>query len=182
METNIASVLVIEEHHLMRESLNTTIEAESDLQVLQPAANLADAFSLAVSNRHDVFFLPAKPDIILFSLGNPGLDDLAALADLRNKLADTPIIVSMDGVRHSLKAGETVLLSPGESITLPTGLYHEFWGVDRRVLVGEVSKVNDDANDNCFLEPLGRFPEIEEDEPPLHLLVGDYGRYYSGQA
>jgi D-lyxose ketol-isomerase len=25
-----------------------------------------------------------------------------------------------------------------------------------------------------FLEPTGRFPEIEEDEPPLYLLVNDY--------
>ena len=28
--------------------------------------------------------------------------------------------------------------------------------------------------DNVFRDPIGRFPHIEEDEPPLHLLVGDY--------
>ncbi|KAA6311479.1 D-lyxose ketol-isomerase, partial [termite gut metagenome] len=39
------------------------------------------------------------------------------------------------------------------------------------VLVGEVSAVNDDANDNCFHEPVGRFPVIDKDEQPLHLLV-----------
>ena len=50
--------------------------------------------------------------------------------------------------------------------------------VDNKVLIGEVAKVNDDANDNCFLDPVGRFPEIEEDEPPLQLLVGDYDKYY----
>ena len=94
------------------------------------------------------------------------------------RLAATDITVSMDGVVRHFKAGATVLLDVGESITLPTGLYHEFWGVDRKVLVGEVSKVNDDANDNCFLDPIGRFPQIEEDEPPLYLLVGDYSKYY----
>lgn len=94
------------------------------------------------------------------------------------QLADTDITVSMDGVERTFKAGETVILDTGESITLPTGLYHKFWGVGSRVLVGEVSKVNDDANDNRFLEPIGRFPDIEEDEPPLHLLVGDYPKYY----
>ncbi len=46
------------------------------------------------------------------------------------------------------------------------------------MLVGEVSRVNDDSVDNRFLEDIGRFPAIEEDEGPLHLLVGDYGRYY----
>jgi hypothetical protein len=36
--------------------------------------------------------------------------------------------------------------------------------------------VNDDANDNRFLQPAGRFPEIIEDVDPYHLLVSDYGR------
>lgn len=94
------------------------------------------------------------------------------------KLADTEVTVSMDGVRRAFKAGETVLLDVGESITLPNYLYHEFWAVDCKMLIGEVSKVNDDANDNRFLHPAGRFPEIEEDEPPLYLLVGDYANYY----
>jgi len=94
------------------------------------------------------------------------------------QLADTEVTVSLDGVRKTFAAGQTVILNAGESITLPTGLYHEFWGVDRKVLVGEVSKVNDDSSDNRFLEPVGRFPSIEEDEPPLHLLVGDYPKYY----
>ena len=35
----------------------------------------------------------------------------------------------------------------------------------------------DDANDNHLHEPVGRLPEIEEDEPPYRLLVGDYGRF-----
>jgi D-lyxose ketol-isomerase len=38
------------------------------------------------------------------------------------------------------------------------------------VMAGEVSQVNDDNNDNYFLEPVGRFSEIQEDEPPLHPL------------
>ena len=46
------------------------------------------------------------------------------------------------------------------------------------MLVGEVSLVNDDQNDNRFHEPVGRFPDIEEDEEPWHLLTTDYRRYY----
>ena len=93
-------------------------------------------------------------------------------------LADTDVTVSMDGVRRILKAGEIVALSPGESITLVPGCYHKFWGAESRVLIGEVSLVNDDHADNRFHEPTGRFPEIEEDEPPLYLLCTDYPRYY----
>ena len=48
------------------------------------------------------------------------------------------------------------------------------------MLIGEVSMVNDDHSDNKFTEPLGRFPTIEEDEPPVYLLCGDYAKYYRG--
>lgn len=98
-----------------------------------------------------------------------------------DKLADTDITVSLDGVEYHFPAMHIVSLQPGESITLPTRLYHKFWAEGERVLVGEVSTVNDDNSDNCFLEPLGRFPAIEEDEPPLYLLVGDYGKYYTAK-
>lgn len=93
-------------------------------------------------------------------------------------LADTPVTVSTDGVLRTVPAGGKIVLGPGESITLPTGLYHSFWAEGSRVLVGEVSLVNDDNTDNRFYEPIGRFPTIEEDEPPLYLLVKDYPRYY----
>jgi D-lyxose ketol-isomerase len=46
------------------------------------------------------------------------------------------------------------------------------------VLAVEVSTVNDDSSDNRFYEPIGRFPQIVEDEPPLYLMVNDYENYY----
>ncbi len=95
-------------------------------------------------------------------------------------LADTDVTVSMDGVRVTVPAGGTVVLHPGESVCLPQRLYHKFWGVAGKgtVLVGEVSRVNDDHVDNRFYDPVGRFPEIEEDVEPLYLLYNDYPRYY----
>ena len=93
-------------------------------------------------------------------------------------LADSDVMISTDGVRRTVKAGDCVVLSPGESITLPAYCYHKFWGAEGKVLVGEVSAVNDDDTDNRFLEPLPRFSTIEEDEPPLYLLCTDYPNYY----
>jgi D-lyxose ketol-isomerase len=95
-----------------------------------------------------------------------------------DRLADSDVTVSLDGVKRIVKAGDTVVLGPGESITLPSRLYHKFWAVEGRALIGEVSLVNDDNTDNRFYEPVGRFPEIEEDEPPLYLLCTDYVQYY----
>ncbi len=84
------------------------------------------------------------------------------------------VTVSTDGRVRRMPAGSLLKLSPGESVTLLPGVWHAFWGEGQDVLVGEVSTVNDDIGDNVFRDPIGRFPHIEEDEPPLHLLVGDY--------
>ena len=68
-------------------------------------------------------------------------------------------------------------LAPGESVTLMPGDWHAFWGEGGDVLIGEVSTVNDDNTDNVFREAIGRFSQIEEDEPPRHLLVSDYEKW-----
>ena len=80
----------------------------------------------------------------------------------------------MDGRHFTVKAGDTVRIRPGESICIQMGMYHSFWAEGGKVLVGEVSKVNDDRVDNRFYEPTGRFPVIEEDEKPLYLLGNEY--------
>lgn len=96
-----------------------------------------------------------------------------------NKFDTTPVHFKTDGVKHTVAAGSKVVLSPGESICLEQGMYHRFYGEagKGKVLVGEVSMVNDDTSDNCFYEAIGRFPVIEEDEEPLYLLVSDYKKY-----
>ena len=102
-------------------------------------------------------------------------------SDAKGNLAPGDVTVSKDGVKTTIPGGGVLKLEPGESVTLPTYLYHQFWGEPGKgqVLVGEVSRVNDDHTDNRFLAPIGRFPAIEEDVAPVHLLVGDYKRYYS---
>ncbi|NQU41805.1 D-lyxose/D-mannose family sugar isomerase [bacterium] len=94
-------------------------------------------------------------------------------------LADTPVQVQVDGVERHLQPGGKVILTPGESICLTQRLYHRFYGEpgSGKILVGEVSLVNDDNCDNRFHEKVGRFPEIEEDAEPKHLLVSDYARF-----
>ena len=91
-------------------------------------------------------------------------------------LADTPVSVSVDGFVRTVPAGGSVRLRPGESICLPPRLYHSFWAEEATVLVGEVSMVNDDHNDNRYHGKVGRFPAIEEDEAPQYLLCTEYKR------
>lgn len=88
------------------------------------------------------------------------------------------IVLSVDGVTRTFKPGEILKLTPGESVCLPQYCYHQFWAEGGRTLVGEVSMVNDDQSDNRFYLEVGRFPSIDENEPPLYLLCTDYERYY----
>ncbi len=124
------------------------------------------------------FHFQKKEDIINRGGGNLLIQLWNSTED--EKLADTDVEVSCDGVRSKVSAGDIIALRPGESVCLPQYVYHRFWSEkgSGTVLVGEVSGVNDDHVDNRFLEPAGRFPEIEEDVPPLHLLCSDYKNYF----
>ena len=89
---------------------------------------------------------------------------------------ESPVTVHLDGRKVVVPAGTQVCLKPGESIYIPQYLYHDF-EVEQgtgAVLLGEVSQCNDDNTDNRFLPPVGRFPAIEEDEPPYRLLCNEY--------
>jgi len=89
---------------------------------------------------------------------------------------ETDVVVRCDGIERTVPPGGKVVLAPGESITLPPYLFHNFYAQrgGGMVLAGEVSRVNDDQTDNCFLDAQPRFPEIEEDEEPLYLLCNEY--------
>lgn len=90
---------------------------------------------------------------------------------------ETDVTVASDGRLVTQKAGAHLKLAPGESVTLLPGNWHAFWGEGADVLIGEVSTVNDDVTDNIFRDPIGRFSTVDENEPPLHLLVSDYDQW-----
>lgn len=115
-----------------------------------------------------------REDIINRGGGNLILE--LCQANAQEGLSENDFHVSVDGTRKSCRPGEAVILAPGESICLEPLLYHKFYGEPGKgaVIVGEVSGVNDDDNDNRFLKPLKRFPQIIEDEEPLHYLCNEY--------
>ncbi|MGI5977708.1 MAG: D-lyxose/D-mannose family sugar isomerase [Candidatus Limivicinus sp.] len=89
---------------------------------------------------------------------------------------DSDVTVHTDGLCRTVPAGSVIRLTPGESIHIQQFMYHDF-NVEKgsgNVLLGEVSQCNDDNKDNRFNPPVGRFPEIEEDEPPYRLLCNEY--------
>lgn len=123
------------------------------------------------------FHYHARKTEDIINRGSPGRGRLAVQlysSDGNRGFSQAPISVVCDGIRRTVEPGGTVVLGPGESITLTPFLYHAFYAVDGHALIGEVSSFNDDDRDNHFKNSLPRYPQIEEDEPPSRLLCTEY--------
>ena len=80
--------------------------------------------------------------------------------------------VRIDGELRRVPSGRPFVLEAGQRVTLVPGIWHEFAPLSEDCVIGEVSTVNDDLNDNLFIDlRIGRFTVIEEDEPAeVHLI------------
>ncbi|MFA6480143.1 MAG: D-lyxose/D-mannose family sugar isomerase [Victivallaceae bacterium] len=111
---------------------------------------------------------------------NRGGADLVMCLRMADPRSGTPLLtdvrIQCDGVTRTVKPREQLRLKPGESITLEPYVYHTFCGDGGTVMIGEVSRTNDDCCDNFFLDKVGRFPEIIEDAEPLYPLCFEYPR------
>jgi D-lyxose ketol-isomerase len=84
------------------------------------------------------------------------------------------LTVRVNGVERIFASGSVIDLAAGERVTLRPGVFHEFWPISDTCVIGEVSTANDDRQDNIFANTrIGRFPEIDEDEPALVRLVSE---------
>jgi D-lyxose ketol-isomerase len=122
------------------------------------------------------FHLSKMEDITNRAGGNI-LVQLTAV-DANNRPIDEALRVQVDGQTVALEAQSTIRLKPGQSVCIPPRTLHQFWGEAGTGLTvsSEVSSVCDDLEDNFFLEPMTRFPEIEEDEPARYCLCNEYDR------
>lgn len=87
------------------------------------------------------------------------------------------VAVYMDGILHTIEAGKRFYLTKGQSITLTPSMYHTF-GVteDGKLVVGEVSSINDDNIDNHFNPEMPCYVNIEEDEALRYVLCNEYSK------
>ena len=103
-----------------------------------------------------------------------GALDVRAWPELPGKCEGQPLLLQVNGRPRSTVGGETISLNAGERVTLEPGIYHEFEPGSEEVIIGEVSTANDDLHDNFFVDSgVGRFPQIQEDEPAIVSLVSD---------
>ena len=101
--------------------------------------------------------------------------ELAWSSDCESELDERDVYVQVDGITRKVRGGGTLILEPGESVTLPPKLCHQFRGHthDQAVCVGEVGSLNDDSTDNCFVNGIGE-RRIEEDEAAKYYLCSEY--------
>ena len=94
---------------------------------------------------------------------------------------DSEVDVWSDGLKLTVKPGEELLVTRGNSVRLTPYMYHVFGAKagEGDLVVGEVSAVNDDNTDNYFSEPVSRFADIEEDEPIYHPLCNEYDKLWA---
>ena len=77
------TVLVIENHPMMREALCSAIAEDPDLKVSMQAGNVTEALQMMVTD---------KPDIILLALGHSDHGGMDGLITLHKSLPATPIL------------------------------------------------------------------------------------------
>ena len=100
----------------------------------------------------------------------------------RDESIDTisDVVVYIDSIKHTFKAGQIVIVPVGSSITLTPFMYHSFWALEGKgnLILGEVSSINDDNFDNRFNPTLPRFGIVFEDERIIHPLCNEYSRLF----
>ena len=95
------SVLIIDDHAILRMGLASLLNAKGDIDVIGDAANGQTGIQKAVK---------LKPDVVVMDLMMPGMDGTETTAQLIARAPDAKILIlttfgTSDGITHAIKAG-----------------------------------------------------------------------------
>jgi DNA-binding NarL/FixJ family response regulator len=97
----MTTVVVVDDHRLVRAGLRTIIDASDDLDVVGEAADGAEALGVVSA---------VEPDVVLMDLSMPGVDGVEAIRRLKAAGIPAPVVVltsfaEAERVRAALEAG-----------------------------------------------------------------------------
>src|SRR5215472_13541549 len=100
--TNPVTVVIADDHPVVREGLAAILNSQSDIKVVAEATNGEDA--VEICNRH-------RPDVLLLDLRMPRMDGLKVMTELGGRaVSELQVIVistsdSEDDIHRSVKTG-----------------------------------------------------------------------------
>ncbi len=106
MKVAPATVVIIENHPMLRAELCAVVAGETDLTIAAIAANAEDVL-LMLATLH--------PEIIMFSVGNPGLEDISFIAALHQAMPAAQILAL---ISNEIPHQERVVLESGAQAVL----------------------------------------------------------------
>ena len=98
---NKTSVLIIDDHAILRMGLSSLLNAKNDIEVIGDAANGKVGIQKA---------LKLKPDVVIMDLMMPGMDGAETTRQLLARNPDGKVLIlttfgTSDGIAHALEAG-----------------------------------------------------------------------------
>ncbi|MEW6392382.1 MAG: response regulator transcription factor [Pseudomonadota bacterium] len=144
--SDAVSILIVDDHPLLREGVAAVLEAEPDIRVVGEAADGLDAIAQ---------FERLRPDLVLMDLQMPGVDGVEAISAIRAIAPDARIIVltTYAGDVRALSA----LRAGASGYLLKSSLRRELIDTIRAVLGGQRYLHPEVAHDiavNAIAEPL----------------------------
>lgn len=141
--SEIISVLIVDDHPLLREGVAAVLEAEADIAVVGEACDGAEAVAL---------FDQLRPSIVLMDLQMPGMDGVEAIGAIKALASEARIIVltTYAGDVRALRA----LKAGASGYLLKSGLRRELIDTIRTVRSGQ-SYLHPDVAHDIALNAVG---------------------------
>jgi DNA-binding NarL/FixJ family response regulator len=160
----LVSVLVVDDHGIVREGLTVLLERRAEIRVVATASNGRQAVQLAKSYR---------PHVVVMDLVLPELSGIDATQRIRRDLPDTQVLIlsvchSSEHVFQALRAGAAgYVLKQCAAAELDEAVMTIVTG--ERYLSAEVREIIANAGPDGGLSPLERLSSREREV--LHLIV-----------
>lgn len=143
-ESPTIKVLLVDDHHVVREGLRRILELDDGITVIGEARSGEEAIVKAVA---------LSPDVIIMDLKMPGMDGIAATREIKQKLPEVNVLVltlyAEDFVKQAVEAGVSgYLLKDSDIDQITKGVHQVHAGLSpiapslTRGLVSEFAKLS----------------------------------------